>query len=49
MAALGVKWDEAVQRAKEWQKQLEELESSCGTWKPTRVWPSWRTRYPPGS
>ena len=26
MAALGVKWDEAVQRAKEWQKQLEELE-----------------------
>ena len=25
MAALGVKWDEAVQRAKEWQKQLEEL------------------------
>lgn len=26
MAALGVKWDEAVQRAKEWKKQLEELE-----------------------
>ena len=26
MAALGVKWDEAVQRAKEWQKQLEKLE-----------------------
>lgn len=26
MAALGVKWDEAIQRAKEWQKQLEELE-----------------------
>lgn len=26
MAALGVKWDKAVQRAKEWQKQLEELE-----------------------
>ena len=26
MAALGVKWDEAVQRAKEWQKQLEDLE-----------------------
>lgn len=26
MAALGVKWDEAVRRAKEWQKQLEELE-----------------------
>lgn len=26
MAALGVKWDEAVQRAREWQKQLEELE-----------------------
>lgn len=26
MAALGVKWDEAVQLAKEWQKQLEELE-----------------------
>ena len=26
MAALGVKGDEAVQRAKEWQKQLEELE-----------------------
>lgn len=26
MVALGVKWDEAVQRAKEWQKQLEELE-----------------------
>ena len=26
LAALGVKWDEAVQRAKEWQKQLEELE-----------------------
>ena len=26
MAALGVKWDEAVQRAKEWQKQLEELD-----------------------
>lgn len=26
MAALGVKWDEAVQRDKEWQKQLEELE-----------------------
>ncbi len=26
IAALGVKWDEAVQRAKEWQKQLEELE-----------------------
>lgn len=26
MAALGVKWDEAVQRAKEWQKQLEEME-----------------------
>ena len=49
MAALGVKWDEAVQRAKEWQKQLEELESSCATWRPTRVWPSWRTRYPPGS
>ena len=26
MAALGVKWDEAVPRAKEWQQQLEELE-----------------------
>lgn len=26
MAALGVKWDEAVQRAKEWKTQLEELE-----------------------
>lgn len=26
MAALGVKWDEAVQQAKEWKKQLEELE-----------------------
>ena len=28
MAALGVKWDEAVQRAKEWQKQLEEAQAA---------------------
>ncbi|MEI3103248.1 MAG: hypothetical protein V8S97_03370 [Oscillospiraceae bacterium] len=49
MAALGVKWDEAVQRAKEWQKQLEELEKQLRDLETDEAWPSWRTRYPPGS
>ena len=35
MAALGVKWDEAVQRAKEWKKQLRDLETDEGVAKLT--------------